>query len=315
MVVLMSFLLTWMSSKELMDVWVRDGNIGDIVGYLDELISMSKAIDLYAEEQENRESVTRAFLFDSHGSSVRMSHHLQSHWTWSLRGVGAHLRNVEWMDSLMPPVSLSWLPGQSVFLVGHSHITQDLLRMLVGVKYVSSGSVHLMTSASPTSLSLFNQMNMQLWRQHIGWICHDTDTIIPEMTISETISAGTNKTWTDVVEVCHTCGAHAFIMTLPSAYDTRISSRLPPHIWKAISIARGLIRQPQLLLVEDIWSYDGGVEMVLLEGVIKMSGKCSMVMCLRDELALQEVMKGFKSDMPPVVRYVDDHYELMSMPL
>lgn len=144
-------------------------------------------------------------------------------------------------------INLSVQPGQSIALVGPSGAGKTTLCNLLPRFYDVTGGRILIDGED---IRHFTQKSL---RQAIGVV--QQDVYLFAGTVYENIAYGKpGATREEVIEAAKLAGAHEFIMALPQGYDTYTGERgvrLSGGQKQRISIARALILDPEILILDD----------------------------------------------------------------
>ncbi len=172
-------------------------------------------------------------------------------------------------------VDLEIVPGQVLGVVGPPGSGKSTFaKLLLGLAPPVHGRV------------LIDDLDVRLWspavlRQQVGVVPQEVQLFAGS--IAENIGLGAlDRSFERVVAAAKFVGAHDFIQRLPAGYDTRLSERgggLSAGQRQLISIARALIRNPRLLVLDEATSgLDTATEEVLLLNLKRASRGRTIVM-------------------------------------
>ena len=140
------------------------------------------------------------------------------------------------------------VPKKSIVLVQGASGSgkSSLLRLLAGVNLPSKGSVFV-------NEHNLKAIHLSHYRSHLGMSLDDEAPF--EGTLRENLTFGNpNRSAAQIREVVEVVGLQAFVKSQPLGFDTIIYSegkRLSSTDNKKILLARAILKQPQLLLLED----------------------------------------------------------------
>ena len=149
--------------------------------------------------------------------------------------------------------NLKIMPGEHVSLTGDNR--NDLIKIFLGLLEAENGSIRV------NGLDL-SQYDINSNKNLIG--VSTEENYIFDGTIMENIVCGDEFCSEDVVEVCELIGLHGLIEKFPDRYETKISydsNNLSTHERKLICIARALIHNPELLIID--YNNDLGVDLLI----------------------------------------------------
>jgi ATP-binding cassette, subfamily B (MDR/TAP), member 1 len=152
-------------------------------------------------------------------------------------------------------MSLSVAPGKTLALVGESGCGKSTVVSLLERFYdVRAGSVRLDDAE-------LRGMNLQNWRSHMALVQQEPGLF--SRTVGENIAYGLCKedgtpvTDEMIMNAAKAANAHEFVSALPLGYDTQVGERggsLSGGQRQRVAIARALVRQPRVLLLDEVRS-------------------------------------------------------------
>jgi ATP-binding cassette subfamily B protein len=155
--------------------------------------------------------------------------------------------NLENTEAVLDGIDLMIAPGQTVAILGATGAGKTSLVHLVPRFYdVTAGSVRIdgVDVRDLAQTSLFQQIAIV-----------PQETILFSGTVRENISYGApNASEEAIVAAAHAAQAHDFVTKLPNGYDTHIEERgvnLSGGQKQRIAIARALLTQPRILILDD----------------------------------------------------------------
>jgi ABC-type branched-subunit amino acid transport system ATPase component len=141
--------------------------------------------------------------------------------------------------------------GEKIAIIGASGCGKSSLsKLLVNILTPTSGNITI----DGVDISVYDN----IWlKKHIGYVAQDS--ILFTDTIANNISYGLdNVSEDDIIEAAKNANAHEFISNLPNKYQTKLEgtelSSLSGGQKQRISIARALIRKPQIIIFDEATS-------------------------------------------------------------
>ncbi len=172
-------------------------------------------------------------------------------------------------------LDLEIVPGQVLGVVGPPGSGKSTFaKLLLGLAAPDHGRV------------LIDDLDVRLWspavlRQQVGVVPQEVQLFAGSIALNIGLGA-LDRSFERVVAAAKFVGAHDFIQRLPAGYDTRLSERgggLSAGQRQLISIARALIRNPRLLVLDEATSgLDAATEEVLLLNLKRASRGRTIVM-------------------------------------
>lgn len=169
--------------------------------------------------------------------------------------------------------------GSTVALVGESGSGKTTLCKLL-VKFYGVERGRILVDGED-----LGQIRADAWRRFVGWV--DQECALFEGTVRENIALGDpGASFEQVVLAARQAGAHGFISRMPEGYQTRIGERgltLSGGQRQRLAIARALVRQPRLLILDEATSHlDSLTEAAVQEALdLRERGRTTVVVAHR----------------------------------
>lgn len=176
-------------------------------------------------------------------------------------------------------INLSVEPGQIIALVGHSGAGKSTLANLILRLYDPSKGRILIDGID------IRDIKLESLRKHIGIVPQDV--ILFGGTIEENIAYGKeNATKEEIINAAKLANAHDFIVSLPQGYNTVVGERgvrLSGGERQRISIARAILKNPPILILDEATSSVDSVSESLIQEALKrlMRGKTTFIIAHR----------------------------------
>jgi len=154
-------------------------------------------------------------------------------------------------DNLMENFNFKINSGEKIAIIGESGSGKStLVKCLIGILSINSGNIYMDDIDS-------NTYNNKWLKQKIGYVSQDS--ILFSDTIANNIAYGIeNPKEEDIINAAIKANAHEFIYKLPNKYNTVLDgtelSSLSGGQKQRISIARALIRNPNILIFDEATS-------------------------------------------------------------
>lgn len=150
-------------------------------------------------------------------------------------------------EPLLHGIEFALSPGEVLGVIGASGSGKSTLaRLLVGLETPTAGRIRL-------GGATLNQYDAEALGQHIGYLPQDVHLF--DGTIAENIAQmGLEPDPRRVIEAARRAGVHAFILSLPDGYDTRIghvAMRLSGGQKQRLALARALYGDPVVLVLDE----------------------------------------------------------------
>lgn len=171
-------------------------------------------------------------------------------------------------------VTFSLRRGEMVALVGESGAGKTTIaNLLLRLHSVTEGRILV------DGIEL-RDLNWESWRSHLGVVSQDT--FILHATVRENIAFGKDgATDVEISEAARVAHADEFIRQLPEGYDTVLGEqgdRLSGGQRQRISIARAILRDPDLLILDEATSdLDSHAERSIQEAIEALRGGRSVL--------------------------------------
>ena len=270
-----------------------------------EIIARESAIDPFSEEGERLENFKGKIEFENVGFSYK----------------GRSEKTV------LEDLNLDISPGKSLALVGPSGCGKStIFSLLLRFYDVTSGRI-LMDGVD------VRELNPQWLRSQIGYVSQEP--ILFGVSVRENIAMGVNSMLSqdsstqsassligdvsdeDIVRAAKIANAHEFIQKLPEGYDTVLgtgNSQISGGQKQRLCIARGLIREPTILLLDEATAaLDSRSEGIVQDALNKASkGRTTVTIAHR----LSTIRRANTIAVVNQHRIVEQgsHSELMSLP-
>ena len=149
--------------------------------------------------------------------------------------------------------NLKIMPGEHVSLIGDGR--DSLIKIFLGLVDAENGSITV------NGLDL-SQYDINSNKNLIG--VSTEENYVFDGTVKENIICGDEFDPEEVIGVCELIGLHSLIEKFPDKYETKISydsNNLSAHERRLICIARALIHDPELLIID--YNNDWGVDLLI----------------------------------------------------
>ncbi|MCA9970157.1 MAG: ABC transporter ATP-binding protein [Anaerolineales bacterium] len=180
---------------------------------------------------------------------------------------------------ILQDVSFYAQPGQKVALIGPTGSGKSTLTNLIPRFYdVTHGRIFL------DGIDI-RDLQLDQLRQHVGIVLQDP--FLFSQTIAENIAYGRpDASMDDIIAAAEAARAHDFITGFPDGYDTRVGERgvtLSGGQKQRIAIARALLRNPRILILDDSTSsVDTETEYLIQQALeVLMEGRTTFIIAQR----------------------------------
>lgn len=178
------------------------------------------------------------------------------------------------LSASLSNVNVRIAKGRMIAFVGASGAGKStLIDIMMGFHEPTAGNVTI--DGAP-----LRDFDMVSYRRKIGYVPQES--LLFNATITENLRwANENATEQEIEQACRQAGASEFIEELPRGYETVVGDRgvrLSGGQVQRIAMARAILRQPQLLILDEATSsLDTVSERLIQEAVDKMAGETSVV--------------------------------------
>ena len=199
--------------------------------------------------------------------------------------------------------------GSKTALVGRSGSGKStLMDLLVGLHAPTSGQIYV------DGIDL-QTLDLDQWQNHLGVVSQDV--LLIHGSVSANIAFGLSGVGSDqIAEAARLADAEAFILDLPSGYDTVVGDRgmrLSGGQRQRLSLARALLRQPQLLILDEATSaLDSLSETRILKTIKKVFSQITILSVAHRLSSISDADLIIVLDQGRVVEQ-GDHAELMQL--
>lgn len=203
--------------------------------------------------------------------------------------------SVEYPDRDGPalaPTTASAGPGQIVVLVGRSGGGKStLLSLLLGFTAPSSGRIRL-TWDGEDSIDL-TDVDMSAWRRRIGWVPQDPHLVVPGVDrpgIADAVRMGApDASISRIQRALGDAGALAEFELLPDGLSTPVHE-LSSGQRRRVAVARALVREPQVLLLDEpTAALDGVSEQAVVDAIARARSNGCTVIAVAHRPALVDI--------------------------
>lgn len=171
------------------------------------------------------------------------------------KGIAIELTNIQFKfkeddKHTIRDVSVKIKPNEKICIAGYNRAGKStLVRLLTGFYHGYEGNITF--NGIPVT-----NLNIKDLHNRIGEFSSDLD--IFEGSILENIKLGDQKiSLREIMEIAQKIGIDKFIQQLPKGYQTQLlpgGKNIPGSVRNKIILARGLVTQPQLFTLEEVFS-------------------------------------------------------------
>jgi ATP-binding cassette subfamily B protein len=171
-------------------------------------------------------------------------------------------------ETIVEDINFTVQGGETVALVGPTGAGKStVLKLLMRMYDVDEGAIRVDGND-------LEEVTMRSLRQAMGYVSQDT--FLFYGTVEENIAYGTfDASREEVIEAAKMAEANAFIENLPDGYDTEVGERgvkLSGGQRQRISIARAILRDPEILILDEATSdVDTETEMLIQRSLDRLT--------------------------------------------
>lgn len=187
--------------------------------------------------------------------------------------------------NLLVDWNLEILPGEHLFLVDNCQLSQLFLHHLLALEQSSSGHLNFTKYAGGKKTQMqVKTLDPTITRSKISWV-HFDEWYMEGDTIADVIAFGYEKRWEEIVSVSQLVGIHVKILGLKDGYDTIVNEQITADInlWKGICITRAFIRDPQIVLFDQMFDLTDKADLELMSSLFQLSRYTTLIMCVQLE--------------------------------